>query len=168
MQLTKPPSAIDTSTYKEAARRVHFIAESLATGNNNDQKGSSLAQILVIDDDPLILEIVQSILAPVGHQVAVAENGLMAMKVFRPDEHRLVITDVCMPYIDGVDLLRVLRREAPQVPVIVITGHESIEKGTGKESTLELANKLGAVRFLHKPFTSQALLESVKESLRPV
>ena len=129
------------------------------------RKEISLARILIIDDDPMVLELLQGVLSSAGHEVTAAANGLDGMKQFRAGFHELVITDVCMPYIDGADLLRVLRRETPDVPVIVVTGHSSIEKGASMQSTLELMSRLGAVHVLAKPFLPEALLESVAASL---
>lgn len=124
-----------------------------------------MARILVIDDDPVILEVLTGILVAAGHDVTAATNGLDGMKHFYPDSHDLVITDVCMPYIDGADVVRVLHREAPKVPVIVITAHQSIEKGANSLPTQGMMSQLGAATVLTKPFSPEALMTAVNASL---
>lgn len=124
-----------------------------------------LAQLLIIDDDPVVLQFLTDALSEAGHAVTSAADGWQAMKCFRPRFHELVITDVCMPQVDGSDLLRVLRREVPDIPVLVITAYAAIEKGDATASTQELMQALGATRFLTKPFTVGALLAAVDECL---
>ena len=124
-----------------------------------------MAQILVIDDDQIIREILITTLGEEGHTITAASDGWEGMKKFRPFVHQLVITDVVMPQIDGTDLLRVLRREVPNIPVIVVTAHATQRKEPGKTTTLETLNELGATRVLTKPFTREALLTAVNEAL---
>lgn len=124
-----------------------------------------MAQLLIIDDDPMILEFLVDALSAAGHTVTAASDGWEAMKRFRPYFHELVITDVCMPLVDGSDLLRVLRREVPSIPIIAITGHACFEKGQATASTLELMNELGATCVLAKPFSAETLLTAVDACL---
>lgn len=124
-----------------------------------------MANILVVDDDPMIVEMLEQMLSGAGHSVTGATDGWDAMKRFRPDEHDLVITDVCMPRVDGVDILRVLRREAPDVPVLVMSGNTWIEKGKTQTPVAQLAAEFGAARMIGKPFSRQELLDAIRESL---
>lgn len=124
-----------------------------------------MAQILVIDDDPLIRDLLVCELSDAGHSVTAAADGWEGMKKFRPYFHELVITDVCMPQVNGVDLLRVLRREVPSVPVLVITAHASLDHGNTHESTHHVMSELGASRVLSKPFSHQELLLAIEDSL---
>ena len=124
-----------------------------------------MAQLLIIDDDPMVLDFLTGALTEAGHDVTSAADGWEAMKRFRPHFHELVITDICMPQFDGSDVLRVLRREVPDIPVLVITAYEAFEKGDERTSTQALVNELGATRFLAKPFSIDTLLTAVNECL---
>lgn len=120
-----------------------------------------MARIFLIDDDPLILEMLSDTLRGAGHEVSTAENGWEALKDFRPDWHELVITDVMMPYVGGADILQILRRETPRTPVIVVSGRVG-EQGEGFVDDL-LAR--GARRVLKKPVSPENLLDAVSQVL---
>jgi DNA-binding response OmpR family regulator len=121
-----------------------------------------LAQVLVIDDNPMILQMLTDALSIAGHQVTTATNGWEALKQFRPAAHELVITDVFMPQVDGKDLLRVLRREIPKIPVIAITAGVAGDN----EQMLEALKQLGANQVLQKPFTNDQLIAAVEACLQ--
>lgn len=120
-----------------------------------------MARILLIDDDPLILEMLSDTLRGAGHEVSTARNGWEALRSFRPDWHELVITDVLMPYIDGADMLQVLRRETPRTPVIVISG------AFGQDGAARIADirERGAALVLSKPVVPEELLAAVTRLL---
>lgn len=122
-----------------------------------------MARIFLIDDDPVMLAMLSEALRTAGHEVTTAANGWEALREFRPAWHELVITDVLMPYVDGKDLVRVLRRETPRVPVIAISG--GCAEGDGE--LLAAMARLGATRVLKKPFFPDQLLELVRLSLLP-
>lgn len=124
-----------------------------------------MANILVVDDDPMVVEMLDRLLSDAGHNVTCATDGWEAMKRFRPDDHELVVTDVCMPQVDGVDMLRVLRREAPHVPVLVVSGNAWIDKGQIHAPVAQMVAEMGAARMLSKPFSRQELLDAVSNSL---
>src|SRR5512139_1431090 len=102
-----------------------------------------MARILVVDDEPGIREFVGDVLRLDGHEVVEAEDGRVASR--RVDERGfdLVVTDLKMPHVDGMMLVRKLRSEQPEVEVIVMTAHGSVE------SAVE-AMKLGAFDYLSK------------------
>ena len=120
-----------------------------------------MARIFLIDDDLAMLELVAEMLEAAGHQVTTGSNGWAALKDFRPGVHQLVITDVLMPFVNGVDLLRVLRREVPWLPVIAISGGLSTDDGSLRENIREL----GVSVILKKPFTAEQLSEAVDKAL---
>lgn len=120
-----------------------------------------MARIFLIDDDPVILEMLSDTLSGAGHEVSTARNGWEALKGFRPDWHQLVITDVLMPYIDGADMLQVLRRETPRTPVIVISGAFGQEGAARVEDLRER----GAALVLQKPVAPAQLLDAVEQAL---
>lgn len=122
-----------------------------------------MARIFLIDDDPVMLEMLAEALGGAGHEVTTAANGWEALREFRPAWHELVITDVLMPYVDGKDIMRILRRETPRIPVIAISG----ACGEGDSELLGAMTRLGATRVLKKPFFPDQLLEMVRLSLLP-
>ncbi len=116
------------------------------------------AHILLIDDDDGVREVVVFQLEDAGYSVtaeASGEAGLVAFDGRRPD---VVLTDLKMPGIDGMQVLATLRRRAPEVPVLVITAFGSVE-------TAVAAMRAGAHDFVTKPFRKEALLLKVERAV---
>jgi len=116
--------------------------------------------IAVVDDDPDILDVVEAMLELEGHQVITFDSGLTALEALRAKSPDLVILDIKMPEIDGMELLRQLRLKS-RVPVIFLTGKLD-------EVDEVLALKLGADDFVRKPFSQRVLAERVRTVLRRV
>ena len=118
-----------------------------------------MEKILLIDDDPNVLTVLEKLLKKTGYTVDTAANGkegLSRLEAVTPD---LIITDLIMPDMGGIEFLRSLRKVEKSVPVIVMSGHPVGMKYT------ETARLLGAKSFLKKPFTSGELISSVESSL---
>jgi CheY-like chemotaxis protein len=81
--------------------------------------------ILVVDDDPMVRSLLQAFLTALGHRVVVAENGLQAIDAFHRlrSSIRLLVTDLRMPVMDGVSLIRRIRQLDEQLPIAAITGY---------------------------------------------
>ena len=103
-----------------------------------------MARILVADDEPGIREFVGDVLRLEGHEIVEAEDGKIAARRLDERGFDLVITDLKMPHLDGMALVRKLKTEQPEVEVIVMTAHGSVD------SAVE-AMKLGAFDYLQKP-----------------
>ena len=115
-------------------------------------------RILVVDDEPQVATIVRSYLEREGYEVAVATTGSSALEVFRRQKPDLIVLDVMLPSVDGLDVLREVRRDS-QVPVIMLTARaESEDKLAGLE--------LGADDYVTKPFSPRELTARVKAVLR--
>lgn len=106
-------------------------------------------RILVIDDEPSALDVLQKILEGEGYEVQVAANGLDGVALFRRQPCDLVITDMVMPVKDGLQTILELRDEAPDLPIIAISGGGVISK----ERYLTVAGYLDRVITIAKPFT---------------
>jgi UDP-3-O-acyl N-acetylglucosamine deacetylase len=115
-------------------------------------------RILVVDDEEQIRRTLRGVLADEGYEVVEAADGRAALSVMEQSVPRLAIVDIWMPEIDGVELVRRMREEAPAVPIIVISGHGTIE-------TAVRVVRLGAFDFLEKPFQLDVLLKSVTRAL---
>jgi two-component system response regulator ChvI len=114
--------------------------------------------VAVIDDDHDILDLVETILEMEGHQVVTFDSGRTALDSLRAKSPDLVILDIKMPEMDGIELLRQLRLKS-RVPVIFLTGKLD-------EVDELLALKHGADDFIRKPFSQRVLAERVRTVLR--
>ncbi|HEV3020622.1 MAG TPA: sigma-54 dependent transcriptional regulator [Burkholderiaceae bacterium] len=117
--------------------------------------------VLVVDDEPHMRRVLEIMLKQAGYRVFAAGNGREALKVIRDGSIDLVITDLRMPEMDGIELLACMRKEGLATPVIVITAFGSIE------SAVE-AMKAGAIDYLVRPFDVEALEMTISRVLRGV
>lgn len=117
-----------------------------------------MATVLLVDDEPEIRSSLRGILAEEGLRVLEAEDGRQALDVIHRERPELVILDVWMPEVDGLQLLQRLHGSAPSPAVIMISGHGNIE-------TAVKATKLGAFDFIEKPFSLDGLLRTVNRAL---
>jgi len=115
-------------------------------------------RILFIDDDKAGREVALFNLRRAGYELTPAADGQEGLSLFSPEKFDLVITDVKMPGISGIDVLRRIRAQAPEVPVLVITAFGNVE-------TAVEAMKEGAYDFIGKPFHRDQLLLSVERAL---
>ena len=116
--------------------------------------------ILVVDDEPKIVKLARDYLEQSGFRVVVAEDGQMALTVARHERPDLVVLDLNLPVIDGLDVCRALRRESA-VPVIMLTARvEETDRLIGLE--------LGADDYITKPFSPRELVARVRAVLRRV
>jgi CheY-like chemotaxis protein len=122
-----------------------------------------MPRILVVDDDPLIQAIVPLALQEHGHEVVQAIDGKQALTQMRRQAIDLVIADMLMPEVDGLELLRAVQKEQPQVPLIAMSGGSSRLPGA---DVLQMARMLGARALLSKPFTVDDLLAAIGAALQ--
>ena len=115
-------------------------------------------RVLVADDELNMRRVLEAILRREGYDVVTAANGLDAVSEMNRDIHT-VITDLKMPGLDGMGLLRKLQQDFPEVPVVMITAHGSVE------SAVE-AVKLGAFDYLEKPFEQEQIRQIVAKAMR--
>jgi len=121
-----------------------------------------MARILVIDDNADVRAVVADILVSAGHEVEVAEDGGGGIAIQRESPVDLVITDILMPEKEGIETIRDLKEEYPELKIIAMSGAGARLKGT---SHLSAAKELGAHAVLRKPFTPDALLDVVEDAL---
>lgn len=122
-----------------------------------------MAIILLIDDDDLVRETMGTVLRNANHEVLEATDGRHALDVLGHDIVDLLITDIVMPELDGIGLIREIRKRFPGLHVIAISGG-------GRQRNLdylEVAQKLGAEFILPKPFLPRRLLAAVETVLNP-
>src|SRR2546423_11213175 len=114
--------------------------------------------ILIVDDEEQIRASVRGVLADEGFRVLEADNGRAALTTIAAEHPRLVLLDIWMPGVDGIEILRQIQERHPDTRVIVISGHGNME-------TAVRATQLGAVDFIEKPFSLDRLLERVARAL---
>lgn len=117
-------------------------------------------EILVVDDEPLIRWTLRERLTAAGYEVLEAGTGLEAVDAFAARPPALVLLDLALPELDGLGVLRTVRKIDPACPVIVMSAHGSAGSGSGAE-----ALELGASHFLSKPFDFAAVVELVGTTL---
>jgi len=116
------------------------------------------ARVLVVDDEPELCRALSKLLARNGYHVLTAGDGEEALALLRQQEVHLVLTDLIMPRMGGLDLLKTGKVLSPGTEFVVITGHGTIEAAVD-------AMKLGAYDFVEKPFTSAITLKTVHKAL---
>ncbi len=119
---------------------------------------SRRARILVVDDEESIRDLLRLVLTGEGYTVVTASGGEEAIEYLEAQPFDLVITDLVMPTVNGVEVLRGAKRIDPNFPVIVITGYPSVETVT------ELV-RLGAGDYLTKPFNVDVVIVTVAKLL---
>jgi len=118
-----------------------------------------MATILVIDDHEPIRTLLRTVLEKAGHEVTEAPNGRLGLQAYRTRPADLVITDLCMPEMTGLELILELTQAFLNVKVIAMSGAQDTEPALGK------AKLLGARHTLQKPFSMKVLLRTVQYEL---
>jgi CheY-like chemotaxis protein len=125
----------------------------------------ALAKILVVDDDPAVQATIRLLLERAGHRVVVASDGQKGVAAFETGDFDLLFLDVFMPAMDGIEAMRHVQRQRPDVPIIVISGRPLVADAATEPDFVAMALKLGAVSSLPKPFRPAALLAMVEDRL---
>jgi two-component system nitrogen regulation response regulator NtrX len=114
--------------------------------------------ILAVDDEATILQSLSGILSDEGFEVLTASNGYEALKIIEEESPDLVLLDIWMPGIDGIETLQEIKRTNPFLQVVIISGHGTIE-------TAVKATKLGAYDFIEKPLSIEKVVVTINNAL---
>ncbi|MGD9488514.1 MAG: sigma-54-dependent transcriptional regulator [Calditrichaceae bacterium] len=112
-------------------------------------------RLLIVDDEIDALELMEELFESKGYEAATATNGLEALACIKEDEPDIILTDIRMPEMDGMQFLQVLNKEYPNIPVIMVTAHGTIE-------TAVEAMKMGARDYILKPLRLDEILAKVE------
>jgi len=114
--------------------------------------------ILIVDDEPSILQSLSGLLSDEGFAVITAATGYEALKIIDAESPDLVLLDIWMPGIDGIETLKEIKKVNPHIQVIIISGHGSIE-------TAVKATKLGAFDLIEKPLSIDKIIVAINNAL---
>lgn len=118
----------------------------------------ALRRILVVDNETVVCNSIRKILSRQGYHVDETDDGQDALRRIEQAPYELIILDMVMPKMNGIDVLRQIKQRNPQINVVMITGYASID--TAKE-----AIRLGATDYLPKPFTPEELVKATSEAM---
>jgi putative two-component system response regulator len=128
---------------------------SFCPSHGNGDRGT----VFVVDDDPYILDSVSSLLSDCGHSVITCDDARNAVLRFQRDDFDVVLTDVKMPFISGIELIGKIHGVMPEVPVILMTAHADLDTAVN-------AIKQGAFDFIIKPYRAVHLVHSVQKAVK--
>lgn len=118
----------------------------------------SRPRILVLDDEEIVRISCKKCLTPEGYDVDVAANGVEGLAMTENTRYDVILTDLKMPDMDGMEFLAKVKERHPDTKVIMITGYSTVEHAVK-------AMRMGAYNYIEKPFTPDALIEAVKEAM---
>lgn len=120
-----------------------------------------MAKLLIIEDDVTMLELLRVHLKAAGHAVRAASDAADGIRYILAETPDLILSDIAMPYLDGMELLHALRSETTtmRIPVIFLTGRDD-------DDTLVKARQLGVDDFLTKPIQVEDLLSAIDKALK--
>ncbi|MCX7010750.1 MAG: sigma-54 dependent transcriptional regulator [Kiritimatiellaeota bacterium] len=118
-----------------------------------------MSRILIVDDEPIYLSILGNALKPQNHEITTARSGEAALALLKQQTFDLMISDIRMEPMDGMQLLRQARQDYPHMDVIMLTAHGTVE-------TAVEAMKMGAFDYVRKPFKVDELLITVQRALQ--
>ncbi|MFW5814568.1 MAG: sigma-54-dependent transcriptional regulator [Spirochaetota bacterium] len=118
-----------------------------------------MSTILVIDDEAGIRDVLREIIADEGYRVFTAEDGIEGLQILESERVDLVVLDVWLPNMGGIDVLKQIKTDSPDVEVVIISGHANIDLAVK-------AVKLGAFDFLEKPLSLDRVTTIIKNALR--
>ena len=121
-------------------------------------RSTMAARVLVVEDEPTVSEVVERYLRREGYEVAVASDGLEGLRLAQEWAPELVVLDLMLPQVDGLEVCRRLRRES-QVPIIMLTAR-------GEETDRVVGLEMGADDYMVKPFSPRELVARIKSVLR--
>lgn len=114
-------------------------------------------KVLLVDDEQEFTQVLSERMGSRGLQVEAVDNGRAAIRKIKQETYDAIILDMVMPGMDGMETLKHIRELNPDIQIILLTGHATLEKGVE-------AVKLGALDFLEKPADIQKLMDKIKEA----
>lgn len=120
-------------------------------------------QLLLVDDDNDLRNLLERVLLRNAYRVHAAADGRQAIKLLGRERFDLVITDIIMPDVEGIELILKIRKDHPNLPVIAMSAGGRLHA----EGYLKMARSLGANQILEKPFSIESLLDGIRKLVPP-
>ncbi len=161
-------AALDVSSEMGVGTRVRVLfpasaadVKSVREETSTDDLNEAVGKVLVVDDEPQVLDVMGQILRRAGYTVVTAVDGLDAMNVFEEnyEELRAVVLDMTMPGLSGKEAYKQMRGIAAAIPIVLASGYS-------EEEVIERIGDVSAPLFLQKPFQSKELLRAVDTAIR--
>jgi CheY-like chemotaxis protein len=124
-----------------------------------------MASILVIDDDHAVLATIKILLERAHHELVVTDDGNKGLQLLQTQPFDLVLVDIFMPAMDGLETMQLVHQQKPGIPIIVMSGQQFRSASYPAPDFLHMATRLGAVTSLRKPFKPVELLAAVDQCL---
>lgn len=125
----------------------------------SDTSSTSAGRVLVVDDHPQVLQFQVMLLSRSGFEVSFCTDGAEALRLLRYNEYDVVISDIGMPNVDGIQLLKAVKSRDPDLPVIIVTGGATIDTAID-------AVEHGAFKYLTKPVQFDRLLDTTRKAIQ--
>lgn len=158
-RIAEPAKAADPPAPAQRGTQVLSSDDDPARARGGDDPRGHPGRILVVDDEPQVLRVVSRYLERQGFETKGASDGAMALELVASRNFDAVLSDISMPGLSGLELLRVVRERDPDLPVILMTALPAIESAAR-------AVEYGALRYLTKPLDLNALIEAVHYGVR--
>lgn len=130
----------------------------MTEGSTTSSTTTRTLDVLVVDDDPLILTVVDLMVRHMGHTARTASDATVALDLMADAPADLIVSDIRMPGMDGLALARLVRKDYPSIPIILMTGYLS-EYSSGS------ASEIGVHGILKKPFKSAELVSAITRAI---
>lgn len=115
-------------------------------------------RVLIVDDETNIRKVLKALVEQQGYSASEARNGMEAISCLKKEEIHTIITDLRMPHLDGMGFLKRVSDQYPDIPVIIITAHETVDSAVS-------ALKLGAFDYISKPFENQEMVQVIGKAI---
>lgn len=122
--------------------------------------------ILVIDDDKSVRIAIETLLRHEGCVTVLADGGRLGVEAFKASRFDVVMVDIFMPDVDGIEIIKVVREQEPTLPIIAMSGFRFRGSAPSSPDFLAMAEKLGATYCLRKPFGPHQLMDAIGACLR--
>lgn len=115
-------------------------------------------RVLIVDDETNIRKVLKALVEQQGYSASEARDGMEAISCLKKEEIHTIITDLRMPHLDGMGFLKRISDQYPDIPVIIITAHETVDSAVS-------ALKLGAFDYISKPFEKQEMIQVIEKAI---
>lgn len=124
------------------------------------RREGQLDRILVVDDEKTVREALAALLRQEGYRVVVAESGHVAVEAIEAFTFNFIVVDIFMPGMSGLETIKVFRKNAPQVPIVAMSGYAA-GSGLVDNDVFHTAMAFGATCCLRKPFSRDQMLDAI-------